>query len=108
MILLASKITVILISISTFLLIILLLVSILIYARAKLTPQGDVKLSINDREFMVKPGSTVLSTLATQNIFLPSACGGGGTCAMCKCQVLEGGGTILTMLKELPQEDGDT
>jgi len=93
--LLASNFTVIIVSISAFLLVILLLVSILLYARAKLTPQGDVKLTINDKEFQVKPGSTVLSTLSNQDIFLPSACGGGGTCAMCKCQVLDGGGTIL-------------
>ena len=95
MVLLTSDFSIALISITAFLVVILLLVLILLYARAKLTPQGDVKVSINDREFSVKPGSTVLSTLSTQNIFLPSACGGGGTCGMCKCQVLEGGGTIL-------------
>lgn len=83
------------ISIAVFLLVILALVAILLYARAKLTPQGEVKLKINDKEFDVQPGSTVLSTLSNQGIFLPSACGGGGTCAMCKCQVLEGGGSIL-------------
>jgi len=67
-----------------------------LYARKKLTPQGSVKLSINDeKEIEVNPGSTILSTLSNSGIFLPSACGGGGTCGMCKCQVLEGGGTIL-------------
>lgn len=95
MILLTSQLGVIGISVSVFLLIILLLVAVLLFARKKLTPQGNVKLKINDRELDVAPGGTVLSTLATQNIFLPSACGGGGTCAMCKCQVLEGGGSIL-------------
>ena len=84
------------ISIVVFLVIILLLVGVLLYARAKLIPQGKVKISINDdKELEVSPGSSVLSTLANSGIFLPSACGGGGTCAMCKCQVLEGGGSIL-------------
>jgi len=95
MIILATKFTIILISIAVFLLIILLLVSVLLYARKKLTPQGDVKLQVNDKEYFVSPGSTVLTTLSNLDIFLPSACGGGGTCAMCKCQVFEGGGSIL-------------
>lgn len=95
MVFLTSTVSVILISIAVFLFVILLLVIMLLYARYKLTPQGDVKLKVNDREFTVSPGSTVLNTLSGNDIFLPSACGGGGTCGMCKCQVLEGGGTIL-------------
>jgi Na+-transporting NADH:ubiquinone oxidoreductase subunit F len=95
MIFLASTLSVILISAAVFLFVILLLVVMLLYARFKLTPQGDVQLKVNDKEFTVSPGSTVLSTLSNNDIFLPSACGGGGTCGMCKCQVLEGGGTIL-------------
>jgi Na+-transporting NADH:ubiquinone oxidoreductase subunit F len=84
------------VSIIVFLVIILLLVGILIYARMKLIPSGKVKININDdKELEVDPGSSLLSTLATTGIFLPSACGGGGTCAMCRCQVLEGGGSIL-------------
>jgi Na+-transporting NADH:ubiquinone oxidoreductase subunit F len=84
------------ISIIIFFIIIILLVSLLLYARKKLTPQGKVKITINDeKELIVDPGSTLLSTLSNNDIFLPSACGGGGTCAMCKCQVLEGGGSIL-------------
>jgi len=87
---------VVLISIVVFLVIIMLLVSVLLYARTKLMPSGEVKLTINEeKEFTVNPGSTILSTLANEKIFLPSACGGGGTCAMCKCQVFEGGGSIL-------------
>jgi len=87
---------VIAVSIVVFLVIILLLVGILIYARMKLMPQGLVKITINDdKELEVSPGSSLLSTLSNSGIFLPSACGGGGTCAMCKCQVLEGGGSIL-------------
>lgn len=87
---------IVLTSIVVFLAILLFLVSILLYARQKLTPQGKINLTINgEREMETEPGMTLLSTLAQNGIYLPSACGGGGTCAMCKCQVLEGGGTIL-------------
>lgn len=95
MIFLTSNGMIILVSVAVFLLVILLLVAMLLYARKKLTPQGDVTLTINDKETTVSPGSTVLNTLSSQGIFLPSACGGGGTCGMCSCQVLEGGGSIL-------------
>jgi Na+-transporting NADH:ubiquinone oxidoreductase subunit F len=75
----------------------LLLVGIILYAKAKLAPSGLVKILINGQKTVEVPaGSSILSTLSTQKIFLPSACGGGGTCAMCKCQVLSGGGEILT------------
>ena len=95
MILLSTQITVILSSIVVFLLVILFLVAILLYARKKLTPQGEVNLKVNDKEFKVDPGSTLLTTLSNYDIFLPSACGGAGTCGLCKCQVLDGGGSIL-------------
>ncbi len=95
MVFLTTELGIVLISIAVFLFVILSLVLILLYARAKLTPQGEVHLQVNDKEFDVKPGDTVLSTLSNQGIFLPSACGGGGTCAMCKCQIMEGGGSIL-------------
>jgi len=95
MVFLTSTFTIILISVAVFLFVILLLVVMLLYARYKLTPQGDVQLKVNDKEFTVSPGSTVLNTLMANDIFLPSACGGGGTCGMCKCQVIEGGGSIL-------------
>ncbi len=88
--------TVILTSVVVFLFVILLLVIVLLYARKKLTPQGDVTITINDeKELVTNPGSTLLSTLSTQKIFLPSACGGGGTCGVCKVRVLEGAGSIL-------------
>ena len=61
-------------------------------------PQGDVTVEINgnpEKSITTRPGSTLLSALAGQSVFLPSACGGGGTCAMCECQVFEGGGEIL-------------
>ena len=88
--------TVIITSIVVFSVVIFALVGILLGAKAKLAPSGPVKLSINgEREVEVESGSTLLSTLGNEKIFLPSACGGGGTCAMCKCKVIEGGGEIL-------------
>lgn len=82
-------------SIIVFLIIILLLVIMLLIAREKLSPKGDVTLHINDNNLVVSPGSNLLSTLSGNGIFLPSACGGGGTCGMCRCQIEEGGGSIL-------------
>ncbi len=82
-------------SVIVFLLIILILVFLLLLARDRLLPKGDVTLQVNDREITVSPGSNLLSTLSSNGIYLPSACGGGGTCGMCKCQILEGGGSIL-------------
>lgn len=98
MILLSSNGSVLFSAIVVFLIIMLFLVGILLYAKKKLTPSGSVKLDINDgkRVLEVEPGGTVLNTLSNNKIFLPSACGGGGTCGMCKCRVLEGGGSILT------------
>lgn len=79
-----------------FLSVTLILVGMLLYARAKLMPTGNVKILINEeKELEVETGSTLLTTLFDQKIYLPSACGGGGTCGMCKCQVVEGGGDIL-------------
>jgi Na+-transporting NADH:ubiquinone oxidoreductase subunit F len=95
MILMLSTTGTIIYSIIVFLTIILILVSILLFARDQLAPQGDVSLKINDLELNVSTGSSILSTLSANEIYLPSACGGGGTCGMCKCQVLEGGGSIL-------------
>jgi len=83
-------------AIVVFLVIIFLLVTLLLWAKAKLTSSGPVNININDeKEITVEAGSTILTTLGDNNLFLPSACGGGGTCAMCKCQVLSGGGEIL-------------
>ncbi|AEV34356.1 NADH:ubiquinone reductase (Na(+)-transporting) subunit F [Owenweeksia hongkongensis] len=94
MVLLATS-TIIISSIVVFFIVIFLLVSILLGAKAKLAPSGPVTLDINGNATEVDSGNTLLSTLSNQKIFLPSACGGGGTCAMCKCQVLDGGGEIL-------------
>ena len=85
-------------SVAIFCGIILILVLMLNFAESKLLPQGEVTININgddEKSMQLKPGPTLLSALATQNIFLPSACGGGGTCALCKCQVNEGGGEIF-------------
>ncbi|MDP3451890.1 MAG: NADH:ubiquinone reductase (Na(+)-transporting) subunit F [Bacteroidales bacterium] len=83
-------------SIAAFLIVTLLLVALLLYAKAKLTPSGKVKITINkEKEMEVSPGETILSTLSNNKVFLPSACGGGGTCGMCRCRVTSGGGEIL-------------
>lgn len=95
MILAISTGSTILYSLIVFLVITLLLVSLLIFAKEKLMPKGKVNLQLNDRKIEVPPGSNLLSTLSTNGIFLPSACGGGGTCGMCRCQITEGGGSIL-------------
>ncbi len=78
--------------------IILSLVLLLTVLERKLVPQGEIQILVNDNEEkspMVTPGGTLLGALSGAKIFLPSACGGGGTCAMCKCQVFSGGGDIL-------------
>lgn len=93
---LGSVIFVVISSIIAFLVIVLVLVSALLFARAKLTAVGQVKININnEKEVTVNPGSSLLSTLSESGIFLPSACGGSGTCAQCRCQVIDGGGSIL-------------
>jgi Na+-transporting NADH:ubiquinone oxidoreductase subunit F len=89
-------ITTIIASIAVFLIFLLLLVALILFAKAKLSPSGLVKLTINGEKVLeVEAGSTLLTTLGNNKVFLPSACGGGGTCAMCKCQILDGGGEIL-------------
>ncbi|MEE4176759.1 MAG: NADH:ubiquinone reductase (Na(+)-transporting) subunit F [Bacteroides sp.] len=91
-----SNLWIITLSVVFFLVVMLLLVALLLYARAKLVPSGPVKITINEeKELTVNAGSTLLTTLSQQGIYLPSACGGGGTCAMCRCQILDGAGDIL-------------
>jgi len=80
----------IILAISIFFLIVILLVFILVYAKSKLTQTGPIKIIINDeKEIITQGGNSLLTTLANNQIFLPSACGGGGTCGMCKCQVFD-------------------
>ena len=74
------------------------LTGLLVYAKEKLIPSGDISIVLNGDDsnpITVQPGSTLLTALNERAIYLPSACGGGGTCAMCKCQVLDGGGEVL-------------
>ena len=76
--------------------IVLTLTAILLLAKTFLVSSGKVKITINgDKIIEVDGGSTLLTTLGNEGIFLPSACGGGGTCVQCTCQVLTGGGSIL-------------
>ena len=83
-------------SIVVFLAIILILVAILLTAKRYLTPSGKVKVTINGKDTIeVNQGGTILSTMAENTIYLPSACGGKGSCGQCKVQVPEGGGEIL-------------
>ena len=78
------------------LILIILLVSILLFAKAKLMPSGKVKITINgEKTIEVDAGGSLLSTLGNEKIFLPSACGGGGTCLQCECHVHSGGGEPL-------------
>ncbi|NGY37020.1 NADH:ubiquinone reductase (Na(+)-transporting) subunit F [Flavobacterium sp. XN-5] len=96
MIILSIDSTTIISSVIVFLLFNSLLVYIILYAKSKLIPSGLVKIIINEVDQLeTEAGATLLSTLSNKKIFLPSACGGGGTCGMCKCQVLSGGGEIL-------------
>jgi Na+-transporting NADH:ubiquinone oxidoreductase subunit F len=76
--------------------IITVLVTVILIARSKLVPSGDVHIVINDqKEITVPAGGKLLNALSSEGIFVSSACGGGGTCAQCKVNVLEGGGDIL-------------
>lgn len=94
---LTIEITTMISSIVVFLSFNLMLVLIILYAKSKLTTSGLVRITINGIEQIeAESGSTLLTTLSNKKIFLPSACGGGGTCALCRCQVLSGGGEILT------------
>ncbi|MDB4347636.1 NADH:ubiquinone reductase (Na(+)-transporting) subunit F [Bacteroidia bacterium] len=96
MILLAINPEIILLAAVVFTVVILFLVFMLQFAASKLVQQGDVKIEINgEKTVSTSAGDTLLTVLSNQKLFLPSACGGGGTCAMCKCQITEGGGEIL-------------
>ncbi|MBW7866811.1 MAG: NADH:ubiquinone reductase (Na(+)-transporting) subunit F [Brumimicrobium sp.] len=86
----------IIVTVIVFLLAMLVLVSMLLYVKAKVAPEGKMKITINDDKVLeVDGGDSLLTTLANQKVFLASACGGQGTCGECKCVVLEGGGSIL-------------
>lgn len=96
MILLAEMTTVAMVSAAAIAVVILALVTLLFVAQKNLLPQGEVTLNLNgEKDIQVKPGANLLNVLSNNSVFLPSACGGGGTCAMCKCQITEGGGDVL-------------
>ena len=89
-------ITFIIYSIAVFLVIVLVLVIVLLVAKNFLSPSGQVTITINGKDKLtVDQGGSLLSTLAAQDVYLPSACGGKGSCGQCKCQIVEGGGEIL-------------
>lgn len=106
---LLSTVTTIISAVAVFSAVIMLLSFMLILARKRLVPQGDVKIIVNGDEanpLLAKPGSSLLNVLSDSNVFLPSACGGGGTCAMCECHVDEGGGDVLpTELNHLTRKE---
>ncbi|MDO5510652.1 MAG: NADH:ubiquinone reductase (Na(+)-transporting) subunit F [Weeksellaceae bacterium] len=96
MIIAASIGTTVLAAVAAFLVLALLLIAVLLVTKAKLSPSGPVTITINDEKDIVVPsGSTLLNTLSSEKIFLPSACGGGGTCIQCECHVDEGGGEAI-------------
>ncbi len=93
---LAVDLGIILATVGAFLLVTLLLVALLLFVKQKLSPSGPVKITINgEKEIEVASGGTLLSTLGNNKVFLPSACGGGGTCIQCECHVHSGGGEAL-------------
>ena len=93
-----TDITDLYLGIAAFTLIVSFLVAFVMFARSRLIPSGNVNIEINgdpSKTITVPTGDKLLSTLASKNIYLASACGGGGTCSECKCQVVDGGGSIL-------------
>jgi Na+-transporting NADH:ubiquinone oxidoreductase subunit F len=83
-------------SIVIFSAILLLLAALILWVRSRLVPQGDITITVNEEKSLTAPvGGRLLGTLADAGIFVPSACGGGGTCGQCKVKVLEGGGSLL-------------
>ncbi|MBU2627692.1 MAG: 2Fe-2S iron-sulfur cluster binding domain-containing protein, partial [Proteobacteria bacterium] len=96
-------------SISVFTGVILILVTVLLFVESKVTSKGEFEITINknkDEKLKITGNPSLLSALSQKEIFLPSACGGSGSCGMCKCEVIEGGGSILpTELAHLTRKD---
>ena len=93
-----TDITDLYLGIAAFTFIVSFLVAFVMFARSRLVSSGNVNIEINgdpSKTITVPTGDKLLSTLASKNIYLASACGGGGTCSECKCQVVDGGGSIL-------------
>ena len=96
MIFLAINILFLIASIAVFMLVLMILAGGLLFAKSQLVSDEDVVLTLNGgKQITAKPGSSLLNVLSAEGIFLPSACGGGGTCAMCECHIPEGGGDTL-------------
>lgn len=94
--------TIVISGVIAFTVIVLILVAIILFAKSRLVASGNVKITINDdpdKSIEVKIGDKLLNVLAESKIYLPSACGGGGTCGECKCIISEGGGDVLTTEK---------
>ncbi|HAD47777.1 MAG TPA: NADH:ubiquinone reductase (Na(+)-transporting) subunit F, partial [Idiomarina sp.] len=90
--------TLIALGVGMFTIIVLILVAIIMVAKSKLVPQGDVEILINEDEekkIVTQPGTKLLGALANAGIFVSSACGGGGSCGQCRVTIKEGGGDIL-------------
>ena len=88
--------TEILLGVAMFTVVILALVAFILAARSKLVAAGDVNIEINgEKTITVAAGDKLLQTLSNAGLFLPSACGGGGSCAQCKCIISDGGGSML-------------
>ena len=97
-------ISLVIFSVVMFILIVLALVALIIFAKSKLVASGNATISINDdpdKALKVPLGDKLLNVLADQEIYIPSACGGGGTCGECKLQILDGGGDVLATEKGL-------
>ncbi|MDX2436978.1 MAG: NADH:ubiquinone reductase (Na(+)-transporting) subunit F, partial [Acidobacteriota bacterium] len=88
----------IILGVTVFVIVIVALVVALMFAKSKLVPSADVTITVNDdpdKAIITPAGNTLLNTLGAQKIFIPSACGGKGTCGVCKVRVFEGGGALL-------------
>jgi len=91
-----------LITVVAFLILLLILVALLLFTKEKLSPSGPVTLTINgEKKIEVASGSTLLSTLGNQKVFLPSACGGGGTCIPVSYTHLRAHETVLDLVCRL-------
>lgn len=93
-----SILTITIAGIVAFLFVMYLLVYLILLAKKKLVAAGDVKIVINgetEKPLIAAGGTNLLFTLANNKLFLSSACGGKGTCALCKCQIMEGGGDVI-------------
>jgi len=90
--------TIVVAGVIAFTIIVIILVGIILFAKSKLVASGNVNININDdpeKSINASIGDKLLNVLADSKIYLPSACGGGGTCGECKCVIVEGGGDVL-------------